>query len=54
MKYSIKNLINNGFILVSPPKEAILFEGRLVAFLYGPFGLIEILNKKNEHTPFFI
>jgi methylmalonyl-CoA/ethylmalonyl-CoA epimerase len=43
---SIKSLIKNGFILVSPPKEAILFDRRLVAFLYGPFGLIEILNEK--------
>lgn len=43
---SIETLTKNGFILVSPPKEAILFDGRLVAFLYGPFGLIEILNEK--------
>lgn len=43
---SITALTSHGFILVSPPKEAILFDGRLVAFLYGPFGLIEILNEK--------
>lgn len=34
-----------GAILVSPPKEAILFNNRLVAFLFTPIGLVELLNE---------
>jgi methylmalonyl-CoA/ethylmalonyl-CoA epimerase len=34
----------NGAILVSSPKEAILFDNRLVAFLMTPLGLVELLN----------
>jgi methylmalonyl-CoA/ethylmalonyl-CoA epimerase len=33
-----------GAILVSSPKEAILFDNRLVAFLMTPLGLVELLN----------
>lgn len=33
-----------GAILVSSPKEAILFDNRLVAFLITPIGLVELLN----------
>ncbi len=33
-----------GAILVSPPKEAILFDGRLVAFLFTPLGIVELLS----------
>jgi methylmalonyl-CoA/ethylmalonyl-CoA epimerase len=33
-----------GAILVSSPKEAILFNNRLVAFLMTPLGLVELLN----------
>jgi methylmalonyl-CoA/ethylmalonyl-CoA epimerase len=31
-------------ILVSPPKEAILFDNRRVAFLFTPIGLVELLE----------
>ena len=33
-----------GAIVVSVPKEAILFNNRLVAFLMTPLGLVELLN----------
>ena len=33
-----------GAILVSSPKEAVLFDNRLVAFLMTPLGLVELLN----------
>jgi methylmalonyl-CoA/ethylmalonyl-CoA epimerase len=33
-------------ILISPPKEAILFDNKKVAFLYTPIGLIELLEEK--------
>lgn len=34
-----------GAILISSPKEAILFNNRLVAFLMTPLGLVELLNE---------
>ena len=33
-----------GMLLVSPPKEAILFGGRRVAFVFGPLGFVEFLE----------
>ena len=49
--YEVKNIkkaINNfdNSILVSPPKEAVLFDNRKVAFLYTPIGLVELLEEK--------
>ena len=45
LERKIENLINKGCILVSPPKPAVLFEGRRVAFLITPMGfLIELLE----------
>ena len=42
----INAAINNfdSSIVVSPPKEAILFNGRKVAFLLTPIGLVELLE----------
>ena len=40
----ITHLQSLGCILVAPPTPARLFSERLVAFLYGPHGLIEILS----------
>lgn len=47
--YEVENIyeaIENfqGAILISSPKEAILFDNRLVAFLMTPLGLVELLN----------
>jgi len=33
-----------GAVLVSPPKPAVLFGGRLVAFVLTPLGLVEFLD----------
>lgn len=33
-----------GALLVSPPKPAVLFGGRRVAFVYTPLGLVEFLE----------
>ena len=49
--YEVKNIQKsiNSFknsILISPPKEAILFDNKKVAFLYTPIGLIELLEEK--------
>lgn len=43
----IKELINNGFILIESPKPAIAFDGRLVAFMLSKnTGMIELLEVK--------
>ncbi len=42
---SIETLIENGGMLISPPKEAILFNNRKVAFLMLSYGIVELLNK---------
>ncbi|KFF75069.1 lactoylglutathione lyase [Chryseobacterium sp. P1-3] len=41
---TIDLLTQNGGMLISPPKEAILFDNRKVAFLMLPYGIIELLN----------
>lgn len=43
----IKNLCENYFILIDPPKEAIAFQNRKVAFLMSKHtGIIELLESK--------
>jgi methylmalonyl-CoA/ethylmalonyl-CoA epimerase len=42
----MQKLIENGALLISPPKPAILFENRQVAFLNVSYGIIELLNSK--------
>ena len=42
---SIEYLTENGGMLISPPKEAILFNNRKVAFLMLSYGIVELLNK---------
>lgn len=42
----INRLMAEGAFLISPPKPAILFGNRLVAFLNVSYGLIELLNSK--------
>ncbi len=45
---SVQNAINEwhrrGALIVSPAKPAVLFGGRLVAFVLTPLGLMEFLN----------
>lgn len=41
----IEILVSNGALLVSPIKPAILFGGKLVAFLLVSYGLIELVQK---------
>ncbi|WP_412850297.1 VOC family protein [Chryseobacterium sp. PMSZPI] len=41
---TIENLTENGGMLISPPKEAILFNNRKVAFLMLSYGIVELLN----------
>ena len=45
---SIKSLQDEGYLLISEPKKAILFEGERVAFLSGKLGIIEILEENNS------
>ncbi len=42
----IEKLLENHAYLVSPPKHAILFDNREVAFLSVSYGLIELLSSK--------
>jgi len=42
----VNRLVAEGAFLVSPPKPAILFNNRLVAFLNVSYGMIELLNSK--------
>ncbi len=42
----IERLVGEGALLVSPPKPAVLFDGRKVAFLNVSYGLIELLSFK--------
>lgn len=40
----IERLVKEGAILISPPKPAILFDNRKVAFLFVSYGIIELLS----------
>jgi len=42
----IARLVSEGAFLISPPKPAILFNNRKVAFLNVSYGMIELLNSK--------
>jgi methylmalonyl-CoA/ethylmalonyl-CoA epimerase len=47
--YEVENIFQaidefQGGMVISTPKEAILFDNRLVAFLMTPLGLVELLN----------
>ncbi|MET3535525.1 VOC family protein [Chryseobacterium limigenitum] len=41
---TIEDLTEKGGMLISPPKEAILFNNRKVAFLMLSYGIVELLN----------
>ncbi|SHN33193.1 VOC family protein [Mucilaginibacter sp. OK098] len=42
----IERLVNENAFVISPPKPALLFQNRLVAFLNVSYGMIELLNSK--------
>jgi methylmalonyl-CoA/ethylmalonyl-CoA epimerase len=42
----IKRLVNEDAFLISPPKPAVLFNRRQVAFLKVSYGIIELLSSK--------
>jgi methylmalonyl-CoA/ethylmalonyl-CoA epimerase len=42
---TLKKFIQSGSILISPPKKAILFNHKKVAFIYTKIGIIELLEK---------
>jgi methylmalonyl-CoA/ethylmalonyl-CoA epimerase len=42
----IERLINENALLISPPKPAVLFNNREVAFLNVSYGIIELLSSK--------
>mgnify|MGYP001176907328 CR=1 FL=1 len=42
---AIQNALNQDAVMISEPKPAVLFGNRRVAFMYFPYGLIELLEK---------
>lgn len=42
---SIEVLMEKGAVMISEPKPAVLFDNKMVAFLYLSYGLIELLEK---------
>lgn len=46
LQAEIDRLVAEGARLIVAPKPAVLFEGRMVAFLYVDYGMIELLHKK--------
>lgn len=45
---TMKKFIINGSVIISEPKEAILFEGRRVVFLMTDMGIVELLEGMEE------
>jgi len=45
---SINSLYDSGALLISPAKEAILFNNRKVAFMHSALGIIELLEKEKD------
>lgn len=45
---TIEDLISKGAFLVSDAKEAVLFDGKKVAFLMWDIGLIELLEREDD------
>src|ERR1700735_3656461 len=48
IRMEVDRLIGDHAILLSPPKPAILFDNREVAFLTVSYGIIELLSKKPD------
>ena len=45
---TIEELVNDGAVVISSPKEAILFDNKRVAFLMWRLGMIELVERGNE------
>ena len=45
LEAEIGRIVAEGAKLIVPPKPAVLFDGRKVAFLYVAYGLIELLSQ---------
>jgi len=43
---AIKNFCDNDAVLISEPKESLLFNNRKVAFLYTSIGILELLESE--------
>ncbi len=46
LEITLAELVGDACRVVSPPKPAVLFDGRRVAFVLGPTGLIELLEQR--------
>jgi len=45
IQQTIRDLEKNGATLISPAKEAVLFNRKRVAFLHTPIGIVELLEE---------
>ena len=45
LEAEVERLRGTGAVLVSPPKDAVLFGGKKVAFLHTKLGLVELLEE---------
>ena len=52
LRKKIKELENDGAVLVREPRKAILFNNKEVAFLMWDLGLIELINSGGGNTRF--
>lgn len=41
----IEKYLETGAMMISEPKPALLFSGKIVAFMYLPYGLVEFIEK---------
>jgi methylmalonyl-CoA/ethylmalonyl-CoA epimerase len=48
LKLALADLRAAGGLVVIPPTPAVLFQGRLVAFVHSPIGLVELLERSHE------
>jgi methylmalonyl-CoA/ethylmalonyl-CoA epimerase len=47
---TINHLVQNGAIIISEPKNAVLFNNKKVAFVHTPTGIIELLEGDASHV----
>lgn len=48
LRAEVDRMVAAGAKLIVPPKPAVLFDGRNVAFLYAAYGMIELLSQKQD------
>lgn len=52
IKSTVQDFVNNGAMLISDIKPAVLFNNRKVAFLFVSYGLIELVESENKENKY--